>query len=111
MNDYKVRGTSSSSSSSPVSAHHEGGIASPKSSWPSRFVDSFREDSNSAHAKLALDNDDDKVFDVESAAKATANTALSRKLKARHLQMIAIGGSVGMDASSFCICLWNTTQF
>jgi len=34
-------------------------------------------------------------FDAKLAAYNTANTALVRRLKGRHLQMIAIGGSIG----------------
>ncbi len=34
-------------------------------------------------------------FDLHSANLATANSGLSRELKGRHLQMIAIGGSIG----------------
>ncbi|MCJ1306417.1 glyceraldehyde-3-phosphate dehydrogenase 1 [Agyrium rufum] len=37
----------------------------------------------------------DGTFDAEAAAHATANTNLVRTLKGRHLQMIAIGGSIG----------------
>jgi amino acid transporter len=36
-----------------------------------------------------------RVFDPKLAAYNTANTALVRRLKGRHLQMIAIGGSIG----------------
>ncbi|KAK4129578.1 amino acid permease [Parathielavia appendiculata] len=34
-------------------------------------------------------------FDLHAATVGTANTLLSRELKGRHLQMIAIGGSIG----------------
>ncbi|TVY27589.1 General amino-acid permease [Lachnellula hyalina] len=36
-----------------------------------------------------------RVFDAKAAAYNTANTHLVRRLKGRHLQMIAIGGSIG----------------
>lgn len=36
-----------------------------------------------------------RVFNAQQAAYNTANTSLSRKLKGRHLQMLAIGGSIG----------------
>jgi amino acid transporter len=36
-----------------------------------------------------------REFDANQAAYNTANTALVKKLKGRHLQMIAIGGSIG----------------
>lgn len=35
-------------------------------------------------------------FDMRMAALSTAQTSLLRRLKGRHLQMIAIGGSIGM---------------
>lgn len=41
-------------------------------------------------------------FDMHAANVNTANTLLSRELKSRHLQMIAIGGSIGRQT------LWVT---
>ncbi|KAK3341720.1 amino acid permease-domain-containing protein [Lasiosphaeria hispida] len=85
-----------------------------------RWIDSFRRDPNQrATPKIvassfdgrdrgALDYDggmevrpgsDDNhgghYFDLHAATLSTVNTGLSRELKGRHLQMIAIGGSIG----------------
>jgi amino acid transporter len=79
----------------------------PKSSWPTRFVDSFRRDPNAKITKSSqvIDPHDGHGkpagFDHKGAAEATANSGLAHKLKSRHLQMIAIGGSIGNFISTW----------
>jgi amino acid transporter len=67
-----------------------------------RFVDSFKRDPD-AHVVMPaqLGGLVGKTFDLEQATAATAASPLRRSLKARHLQMIAIGGSIGMK---YCCC-------
>lgn len=54
-------------------------------------------------------------FDLHAANVNTANTLLSRELKGRHLQMIAIGGSIGryscgLSAVLRAVCRKKTLQ-
>lgn len=61
-----------------------------------RMLDSFKRDPNMNMTPKGAMGSDGKVFDVETAAQNTATSPLARRLKGRHLQMIAIGGSIGM---------------
>lgn len=93
--------TKSSSNSSPESSSFA--IVEPsyddeptvKHSIPRRVWNSFKRDPSAHATPVGTLGANGKVFDLEGAAQATANTTLARKLKGRHLQMIAIGGSIG----------------
>lgn len=65
-----------------------------------RVVDSFsRDPSQMEPPKYSTEEDPGEqgphFYNLKLAAFETANSALARKLKGRHLQMIAIGGSIG----------------
>lgn len=80
------------------------------STW-SRFLQSFERDPDRKIAPKtaasrahdiedhneddSLVDDNNRYYDLQHATLVTSNPSLARKLKGRHLQMIAIGGSIG----------------
>jgi hypothetical protein len=70
---------------------------SERQPWNRRIIDSFKRDPNAHVTKLSQRSEGGEVrgFDHKAAAERTANSGLAHKLKARHMQMIAIGGSIG----------------
>ena len=83
-------------SSSPTS-DYEGALVSHRDGFLKRTWDGFKRDPNASITRPAALGADGKVFDVEAAAQRTAASPLARRLKGRHLQMIAIGGSIGKE--------------
>lgn len=86
MEDEKV---TTKSSSAPPSDYGETKIQRPNIGQ--RIWDSFKPNPNSLTNTVS-------GADVENAAENTANSPLEHRLKGRHMQMIAIGGSIGMSA-------------
>ena len=90
----------SGSLSSPISST---GVAEPSyceeevdhRSLHRRVWDSFKRDPTLHATPHGVIGSNGRVFDAETAAHRTADSPLARKLKGRHLQMIAIGGSIG----------------
>ena len=64
-------------------------------SFGRRLFDSYRRDPNRTATPIGVIGSNGRVFDGKGAAEATAASPLARRLKGRHLQMIAIGGSIG----------------
>jgi len=79
------------------SAFDAGDVDSLRKSFKVRILDSFKRDPNASVMNSSMNgvSKGTEVFDAEQAAQATAASPLLRKLKGRHLQMIAIGGSIG----------------
>lgn len=87
------KGGYSAGDHSPTPAFHEdeGEIEHTKTGTVmSRFVDSFRQNKNARMVTIATDDQGRPLKD-----QPPAEPALSMSLKNRHLQMIAIGGSIG----------------
>jgi yeast amino acid transporter len=94
--DFKAKPwTPGSSSSSGQRSALEGDSKSFRRNLTSRVVDSFKRDPHASIVRHTSIGSEDHKYDMESAAQATALSPLLRKLKGRHLQMIAIGGSIG----------------
>jgi hypothetical protein len=89
----KENGSSDTAGASPERDEY---AYSSGSRW-TRIVDSFRRDPNASVVKKEAVSRG--RFDHKSAAENTANTGLAQKLQSRHMQMIAIGGSIGMSFS------------
>lgn len=81
----------------PVPIYEEKPAA--KSHLATRFRDSFKRNPELHFTQKGQIGANGQVFDLESAAQNTAESPLARKLKGRHLQMIAIGGSIGTSSA------------
>jgi len=97
--EYKRKGSPNGSTETGPSGHtpslQYGDLKDAQLSMLRRFGDSFKRDPNATITPPQAIGADGHLFDPEAAAQATATSALHRKLKGRHLQMIAIGGSIG----------------
>jgi len=63
--------------------------------FQNKAFDTFREDKQHSSQQTVFISSQGRGYNSQGAASNTAHTGLSRQLKSRHLQMIAIGGSIG----------------
>ncbi|KAK5247585.1 histidine permease [Exophiala xenobiotica] len=92
MDDKKSWSPESSSDPSAF----EGDMHQVKRTFTRRLTESFQRDPNASVTRASFSAPDlHQHYDAEAAAQATAFSPLLRRLKGRHLQMIAIGGSIG----------------
>ncbi|KAI9794127.1 MAG: glyceraldehyde-3-phosphate dehydrogenase 1 [Piccolia ochrophora] len=67
----------------------------PKEGLYYDFVDSFRRDPNRRVVIRGAIRSDNEPWDLEDGYEATAFSPLTKDLKSRHLQMIAVGAAIG----------------
>ncbi|KAK5951670.1 histidine permease [Knufia fluminis] len=97
---HSISGSHTNVSITPFSGNStfskfEGDMDDVKKPLTARVVDSFRRDPAASVTRGSIGANKKRGFDAEAAAAATASSPLIRRLKGRHLQMIAIGGSIG----------------
>jgi amino acid transporter len=68
-------------------------------SFGRRLFESFKRDPDRSVTPVGVVGANGRVFNGKGAAQNTASSPLAKTLKSRHMQMIAIGGSIGITPS------------